>query len=162
MALIIQPLSNQDLDQAINFAIHTRILLFPEVYEKALPYELTHFSETYIQDPLGACWIIKDQDRIIAMIAYRAYNRRFQLDLPHHCVELVKLFVEPQYRKQGFAQQLCKTLFEYAAQKNIHHFYLHTHPFLTGAEYFWQQQGFEVIHRELIQEYDTIHMFKKT
>ncbi|MCU4413576.1 GNAT family N-acetyltransferase [Acinetobacter sp. WU_MDCI_Axc73] len=160
MAIIIELLKPEDVLQAAQFAIHTRQLLFPELYQTTLPYDLTHFSETYIEHAQGACFVVKDKNRVIGMVAYRAYNNRFTLDLPLESVEVVKLFIEPEFRRQGLASQLCHALFEYAAQHNIQYFYLHTHPFLPAAEYFWQKQGFKFIHRELSQNYDTIHMFK--
>lgn len=52
-------------------------------------------------------------------------------------------------------------LFRHAQQRNILHLYLHTHPFLPAAEFFWQLQGFNTVHREQISTYDTIHMFKQ-
>ncbi|MBJ9985677.1 GNAT family N-acetyltransferase [Acinetobacter sp. S40] len=160
MALMIELLQPADVSQATQFAIYTRQLLFPEVYQSTLPHDLTHFSATYLNDPHGACLVVKDKYKIIGMVAYRSYNHRFQLDLPLNSVEVVKLFIQPEYRRQGLASQLCHALFEHAQQQNIWHFYLHTHPFLPAAEYFWQKQGFQVIHREWLAHYDTIHMFK--
>lgn len=160
MALTVQLLQMADLELTRQFAIYTRQLLFPEVYQAALPYDLSHFDQVYLHHAEGACFIIKQQDEIMGMIAYRAYQPRFELDLPKHCVEVVKLFVQPEYRRLGLATRLCNALFEHARQKNITHFYLHTHPFLPAAEIFWQQQGFKVIKREQIQQYPTIHMLK--
>ncbi|WP_130802219.1 GNAT family N-acetyltransferase [Acinetobacter ihumii] len=160
MALVIEPLQQIDLQQATEFAIYTRQLLFPEVYQSKLPHDLIHFSQTYLEHLQGACFVVKDLNKIIGMVAYRAYNHRFQLDLPKNSVEVVKLFIQPEYRRQGLASQLCQALFQHAEQHHIQHFYLHTHPFLPAAEYFWQKQGFHVIHREWLQHYDTIHMFK--
>ena len=160
MALDIELLQPADVPQATQFAIYTRQLLFPEVYQSELPHDLTHFSQTYLEHPQGACFVVKDKHTIIGMVAYRAYNHRFNLDLPLKVVEVVKLFVQPEYRRQGLASQLCHALFEYAQRQNIRHFYLHTHPFLPAAEYFWQKQGFQVIHREWLAHYDTIHMLK--
>ncbi|MNN67567.1 hypothetical protein D3C81_1832070 [compost metagenome] len=51
-------------------------------------------------------------------------------------------------------------LFSHAKKNGIATLYLHTHPFLPAAEEFWTLQGFEVIKREWIDTYDTIHMSK--
>ncbi len=161
MNITLAVLQLEDIPQARQFAIRTRQLLFPEVYQLALPYDLTHFQDVYLHDQKGACFVVKDQQHnIIGMIAYRAYNHRFALDIPKDSVEVVKLFIQPEYRRQGLASRLCEALFGYAAEQKIKYFYLHTHPFLPAAEYFWTKQGFDVIHREDIQNYDTIHMFK--
>ncbi|MFV5617698.1 GNAT family N-acetyltransferase, partial [Acinetobacter baumannii] len=97
---------------------------------------------------------------IIGTIAYRAYDHRFDLNLPSNTVEVVKLFVLPEYRRKGIATQLCEMLFSHAKNSEITTLYLHTHPFLPAAEEFWTLQGFEVIQREWIDTYDTIHMSK--
>lgn len=73
---------------------------------------------------------------------------------------MVKLFVLPEYRRNGIATMLCKMLFSHAKNNGITSLYLHTHPFLPAAEEFWCLQGFEVIKREWIETYDTIHMIK--
>lgn len=160
MEIILQRLQSNDITQATEFAIQTRQLLFPEVYQSVLPYDLTHFQDVYIHHPQGACFVVKDEQKIIGMIAYRAYNHRFALDIPKDSVEVVKLFIQPDYRRRGLASRLCDALFKYATQQKIEHFYLHTHPFLPAAEHFWAKQGFDIIYRQDIQNYDTIHMFK--
>ena len=102
--------------------------------------------------------MVKDRNRIIGTVAYRTYDYRFDLDIPQNAVEVVKLFVLPEYRRQGIATKLCKMLFKHAKQQKIETLYLHTHPFLPAAEQFWQLQGYEVIKREWLKNYDTIHM----
>ena len=52
-------LDQDNLQAAQAFAIRTRQLLFPEVYQNSLPHDLTHFGETYVVSPMGACFIIK-------------------------------------------------------------------------------------------------------
>ena len=58
MALDIELLQPADVPQATQFAIYTRQLLFPEVYQSELPHDLTHFSQTYLEHPQGACFAI--------------------------------------------------------------------------------------------------------
>jgi hypothetical protein len=58
------------------------------------------------------------------------------------------------------SQLSCNMLFSHAKNNEITTLYLHTHPFLPAAEEFWRLQGFEVIKREWIDTYDTIHMSK--
>lgn len=153
-----QLLSSPDFESAIQFALATRQLLFPELYQAQIPKDIAYFEQYYIESPLGCFIMVKDQERIIGTIAYRAYDDRFDLDIPKGAVEVVKLFVLPEYRRQGIATKLCQLLFEYGQQNRINTFYLHTHPFLPAAEKFWTLQGFEVIKREWLKTYDTIHM----
>ena len=60
-------------------------------------------------------------------------------------VEVVRLFVLPQYRRRGLAAALFQSLQEHASASGVQCMYLHTHPFLPGAIGFWEKQGFELI-----------------
>ncbi|WP_447507642.1 GNAT family N-acetyltransferase [Acinetobacter lactucae] len=155
-----QLVEKSDYDSAVEFALYTRQLLFPEIYHGHVPKDLQKFEQYYVHDPLGCFITVKDQNRIIGTIAYRAYDNRFDLNLPSNTVEVVKLFVLPEYRRKGIATKLCDMLFSYAKNNGITRLYLHTHPFLPAAEKFWRFQGFDVIKREWIDTYDTIHMSK--
>ena len=158
MNLDYQLLQPQDHQQAIEFALYSRQLLFPELYQAKIPQDIKHFEKYYIESALGCFIVVKDRNRIIGTVAYRTYDYRFDLDIPQNAVEVVKLFVLPEYRRQGIATKLCKMLFKHAKQQKIETLYLHTHPFLPAAEPFWQLQGYEVIKREWLKNYDTIHM----
>lgn len=151
----------QSADQSvIQFALDSRQLLFPELYGARIPKDIAQFEQYYVDSPLGCFIVVKDQGRIIATIAYRAYDGRFDLDIAEGAVEAVKLFVLPEYRRQGIATQLCQLLFTHAEQHGIETLYLHTHPFLPAAEQFWRLQGFDVIKREWLKTYNTIHMLR--
>lgn len=155
-----QVMGKVDYESAVEFALYTRQLLFPEIYHGQVPKDLQNFEQHYVHDPLGCFITVKDKNRIIGTIAYRAYDHRFDLNLPSNTVEVVKLFVLPEYRRNGIATQLCDMLFSHAKNNEITTLYLHTHPFLPAAEKFWRLQGFDVINREWIETYDTIHMSK--
>lgn len=155
-----QLVEKSDYDSAVEFALYTRQLLFPEIYQGQVPKDLQNFEQYYVHDPLGCFITVKDQNSMIGTIAYRAYDHRFDLNLPSNTVEVVKLFVLPEYRRKGIATKLCDILFSYAKNNGITPLYLHTHPFLPAAEEFWTLQGFDVIKREWIDTYDTIHMSK--
>ncbi|MBV6571842.1 GNAT family N-acetyltransferase [Acinetobacter baumannii] len=155
-----QLVGKTDYEAAVEFALYTRQLLFPEIYHGQIPKDLQNFEQHYVHDPLGCFITVKDKNRSISTIAYRAYVHRFDINLPYNTVEVVKLFVLPEYRRKGIATQLCKMLFSHAQKNEITTLYLHTHPFLPAAEEFWTLQGFEVIQREWIDTYDTIHMSK--
>ncbi|MBJ9578542.1 GNAT family N-acetyltransferase [Acinetobacter baumannii] len=155
-----QVVGKTDYEAAVELALYTRQLLFPEIYHEQIPKDLKNFGQYYVNDTLGCFITVKDKNRIIGTIAYRAYDHRFDLNLPSKTVEVVKLFVLPEYRRNGIATQLCDILFSHAKNNEITTLYLHTHPFLPAAEKFWRLQGFDVINREWIETYDTIHMSK--
>lgn len=99
-------------------------------------------------------------DVLTGTIAWRAYDQRFaQLDLSGpRVVEVVRLFVAPDYRRQGIAEALLAALREQVIAQGIEVLYLHTHPFLPGALEFWQRHGFHVICQDTDPEWQTIHM----
>lgn len=131
-----QLVGKTDYEAAVEFALYTRQLLFPEIYHGQIPKDLQNFEQHYVHDPLGCFITVKDKNRIIGTIAYRAYDHRFDLNLPSNTVEVVKLFVLPEYRRKGIATQLCKMLFSHAQKNEITTLYLHTHPFYRRLKSF--------------------------
>lgn len=76
-------------------------------------------------------------------------------------VEVVRLFVDPQYRRHGLAGSLFQSLQEHALASAVQCMYLHTHPFLPGAIGFWEKQGFEIICVDYEDKmWQTHHMWK--
>lgn len=65
-------------------------------------------------------------------------------DLPK-TVEVLRLFVLPQYRRHGLAATLFQSLKDHALASGVQCMYLHTHPFLPGAIRFWEKQAFDII-----------------
>ncbi|CBY01742.1 hypothetical protein IAQ61_010025 [Plenodomus lingam] len=97
---------------------------------------------------------------IIATIGYVPYDYRFpQLEYQNlEVVEVVRLFVLPEYRRCGLAATLFEKLKEQAVKQNIGCLYLHTHPFLPGAIRFWEKRGFAVVDVERDPAWETTHM----
>ena len=135
--------------------------MFAALATNTLAEDLCNFQQVYIDDPLGGFFILKDQQQIIASIGFRAYDRRFShFHLSgQRVVELLRLYVEPNYRRQGLASYLLQQLKAETQARGIDCLYLHTHPFLPGALEFWQQHGFSLIcqdHDDAV--WQTIHM----
>ncbi|KAF2628621.1 hypothetical protein BU25DRAFT_390357 [Macroventuria anomochaeta] len=64
---------------------------------------------------------------------------------PIKIVEVLRLFVLPQYRRHGLAASLFQSLQDHARASGVQCMYLHTHPFLPGAIRFWGKHGFDTI-----------------
>jgi GNAT superfamily N-acetyltransferase len=99
------------------------------------------------------------------IIAYRKYDHRFEQpelvfsnDAANNVVEVVRLFVEPELRGRGIATMLIGALVEMAKEDGVRVMYLHTHPFLPGAQYLWQKEGWRVVVEEKEAPWWTIHM----
>lgn len=124
-----------------------------------LQADLRDFASVYAS-PRGYMLAAWQGDRIIGSIAYRAYDGRFaHLALPTaHTVEVVRLYIDPAWRRQGLAGELFAQLRQQALQQGVQRLYLHTHPFLPGAEAFWQRQGFVTVHQDADPLWQTLHM----
>ena len=126
----------------------------------ALAPDLRDFEQTY--GPAQGRMLAAHDARggLAGTIAWRAYDGRFaQLDFAgRRVVEVVRLFVAPECRRQGIADALFHALRQQAREQGIEVLYLHTHPFLPGALAFWQRHGFAVICQDADPEWQTIHM----
>ena len=128
-----------------------------------VPTDLTDFAEHYGEDR-GCLLIARDAAGApVGSIAYRRYDRRFpRLAYPgERVMEVVRLFVAPHCRRQGLARRLFHELLAQAEREAVQRLYLHTHPFLPGAETFWVAQGFQVVERETALPWQTIHLDRR-
>ena len=73
-------------------------------------------------------------------------------------VEVVRLFVSPEMRNRGIATKLIRALVDLAREDGVGYMYLHTHPFLPGAERLWEKEGWRVLVREEEGVWRSIHM----
>lgn len=127
---------------------------------RAIAPDLRDFESTYTQGHGLMLAAHEPALGIVGTIAWRAYDHRFaQLDVAgRRVVEVVRLYVLPACRRRGIADALFAALKEQARAQGIEVLYLHTHPFLPGAEAFWQRHGFEVLCRDADPQWQTIHM----
>lgn len=101
--------------------------------------------------------------KIAGMIAYRKYDGRFKypelaFDKEANVVEVARLFVQPELRGRGIATSLIRALVERAKEDGVETMYLHTHPFLPGAQYLWQKESWRVVVKEEEEPWFSIHM----
>ncbi|KGE12302.1 GNAT family N-acetyltransferase [Sphingobacterium deserti] len=157
----IVDLSQQE--EVINYVIRARKELFPELDSHLFPVDLFAFRATYIDDEQGAFLVARDASRtIVAAIGMLRYDGRFPFlkFKQDAAVEIVRLYVDKNYRRKGLAYKMFQSLNEIATDKGVETLYLHTHPFLSGALEFWKKCGFEVLTIKKHGSYETIHMLK--
>lgn len=155
----ITPVALDAVDEVVTFVDTARRSLFPMLADAPLPRDLVRFADTYL-DGDGCFLIARERGRLIAAIGYLPYDHRFaQLEYCDvNVVEVVRLFVLPQYRRCGVAAALFDALRARALRAGVSCLYLHTHPFLPGAIRFWQQRGFEITDVEQDPLWRTTHM----
>ncbi|BDB20944.1 N-acetyltransferase [Pseudomonas sp. CYM-20-01] len=148
-----------DVPQVLDFVLQARAELFPKLHDAGMPDDLARFASIYLQGE-GRFLIARNGGEIVAAIGYLPYDGRFpQLDYQgRKTVEVVRLFVAPEFRRFGLAGQLYRALEAMAQADGVEVMYLHTHPFLPGAIEFWVRQGFEVVDVEADPVWRTAHM----
>ena len=158
--VLVQPPEHADIPAVLAFVLEARAQIFPMLAGSPMPADLADFAGTYLPPAQGRFLLAKDGGRIVAVIGYLPYDHRFaQLDYRgRRVVEVVRLFVEPAYRRDGLARRLYQALEELARGQGVELLYLHTHPFLPGAIAFWQRQGFAIVDIEDDPLWRTTHM----
>ncbi|KAF6807431.1 acetyltransferase [Colletotrichum plurivorum] len=160
----IRPANFNDTAAVVAFIAKARADMFPmldaESRQQHAKSELANFQRTYLDHPHGAFLVALSKGRLIATAAYQPYDHRFpQLDLMREdVVEVVRLYVDPAWRRAGLASSLVSALEQMAQQAKVKQLYLHTHPFLPGAVCFWERQGFHVLEVEDDPVWQTTHM----
>ncbi|KAM0192299.1 hypothetical protein ACHAPA_009604 [Fusarium lateritium] len=168
--VIIQPATSDQIPAIVELIIKAREDMFPFLgkssNDQLAKNELANFHKTYLDNPQGAFITVQANGRLIGTIGYRAYDGRFS----HFCldpdlaqvVEVVRLYVDPEFRRAGLASKLFAALLESAQRRDLKQLYLHTHPFLPNASGFWKRQGFSVITVDDDPVWQTIHMARLT
>lgn len=151
----------ETLAEIADFLQAARQAMFGDRVATSAPQaDLRDFAAVYAS-PGGCMQAARDSSAaVVGSIAYRPYDGRFaHLDVPSaDTVEVVRLFIAPAWRRRGLAGELFAHLKQHALQHGVQRMYLHTHPFLPGAQVFWQQQGFVVLHQDADPLWQTIHM----
>jgi GNAT superfamily N-acetyltransferase len=115
------------------------------------------------------CFLVcRLDDQIVGMVGYLEYTRRFRKpdntlrdDLAYPgetVVEVMRLFVDPQLRSRGVATIMVQELVRRARSAHVDVMYLHTHDFLTGAQQFWEKNGWKVVARDDDEPWNSVHM----
>jgi GNAT superfamily N-acetyltransferase len=134
--------------------------------ESSVPADLSDFEATYLVRQ-GRFILLRDSGEIVGIIGYRPFNRRFkngddirsELEFRDQtAVEVVRLFVKETHRSRGLASKLIGELFNRAQEEEVDVMYLHTHPFLPGAQKLWEKHGWNLIVADEDLPWNTLHM----
>ncbi|UZP38944.1 hypothetical protein NXS19_006760 [Fusarium pseudograminearum] len=122
--------------------------------------EHDNFRKNHLDHPLGTFLTARSEGRLVATIGYVPYDGRFPfLNLePDNVVEVVRLYVNPEWRRAGIASKLFARLVDTALYAGVKQLYLHTHPFLPNAIGFWEQNGFSIMSVDEDPVWQTTHM----
>ena len=98
------------------------------------------FEQEYFTDGTGF-WLASIHQSIAGCIALRA------LPQSEKSAEIKRLYVRPEYRKQGIAEALLKALEEYATEHGYSTLYLDTNDDLSAALRFYLSHGYQPCER---------------
>ncbi|MCQ3033115.1 GNAT family N-acetyltransferase [Pseudomonas syringae] len=159
-AVEIVSVEPQDIPAVVDFVLQARAEIFPKLDLAGMPADLAKFAQVYSEEGGGRFLIARSQGEIVAAIGYLPYDGRFpQLEYEQRkVVEIVRLFVIPEFRRSGLATTIFLALKARAVEQGVDVLYLHTHPFLPGAIGFWERQGFRVVDVESDPVWQTTHM----
>ncbi|KAF5702464.1 GNAT family acetyltransferase [Fusarium mundagurra] len=162
--ITIQQATHDEIPAIVDFITKARAEMFPFLDQSSSDQmaqtELDIFKDRYLDHPQGAFLTAYSDGRLIATIGYVAYDGRFShISLePEKVVEILRLYVGPEWRRVGLASRLFETLVKTAQQSGVEQFYLHTHPFLPHAIDFWKRRGFSIITVDKDPVWQTTHM----
>ncbi|WQF80679.1 Putative GNAT domain, acyl-CoA N-acyltransferase [Colletotrichum destructivum] len=162
----IKPATADDMAEIAELTNKARAEMFPhlgpEWRAKRAETDAAIFEKTFFDHPQGAYLIARSAGKLIATIGYQHYDHRFLgLDLRagDDVVEVVRLYVDPDWRRGGLASKLVAALVHSAREAGMKQLYLHTHPFLPGAIKFWERQGFTLLRVDVDDPvWQTTHM----
>ena len=160
MSISLREVQPHEIEDVIHFVRQARAVMFPMLDPQKLPQDLQYFADTYLTPHRSRFFIARHAEQLIGVIGFVPYDGRFsQLDYSgRNAVEVVRLFIDPAFRRLGLAVQLFDALKSAAKEQGVDLLYLHTHPFLRGAIDFWQRQGFAIVDVEDDPLWRTTHM----
>ncbi|MCX2454238.1 GNAT family N-acetyltransferase [Pedobacter sp. PLR] len=162
MAYPISTPKGAQIERARGFSFQSRKDLFPMLCHDRLPGDLQRFEETYNNGNAGVFLIATNPAaQIIGCIAALPYDHRFaqvRISSNEPTYEICRLYVLPSYRHQNIGRMLFSEISLLLRNHGVKQLYLHTHPFLDGAQLFWEKMGFEFLHQDEDQPFYTIHM----
>lgn len=162
----IKRIRKTDCLPVVKFVINLRKELFPMLNHEQWPDDMLHFHEWYV-DRIDSAFFaaISEHGSILGTIGYLPYDHRFKqlenLYEKQKTAELVKCYVDRNYRRLGIGSALFHAAVESMHSAGYEICYLHTHPFLPGGIPFWKAKGFTERLAENDPVWKTLHMDKR-
>jgi len=94
-------------------------------------------NNTFIENKFLKLWVVLDEKReIIGTIALRSIEEK---------IEIKRMCVKKELRKQGIAKKLMEVVLDYIKDKNLKKIFLETYKQFDNAIAFYEKNGFERI-----------------
>ena len=125
-------------------------------------YDIENLKEYYVLPSRNNLFIAFDEDKIIATVAIRGYDKDyafFDNYSKKNTASIWRLMVDEDYRRHGIARKLIEYAENFARDNDYREIYLNTHRYLDAAMPFWESLGYRIVLEE--DDYDeTNHMIK--
>lgn len=126
-------------------------------------YDIFGLKKYYIEPTQNNFFLALDEDKIVATIGIREYDKDFEFFRGIYSNEdtasIWRLMVDCNYRRKGIARLLVDKVENFARDMGYDRIYLHTHRYLESGLPFWKSSGYEITVEE--DDYDeTTHMVK--
>ncbi|MDX8045827.1 GNAT family N-acetyltransferase [Gracilibacillus sp. S3-1-1] len=163
---VIKQVDKDNAGPVVEFMKALRKEVFPMLDKQPLPADIVQFHDYYMNRNDAAVFAaISEEGKVLGTIGYLPYDNRFA-DLWHlytetKTTELVRCYIDSQYRRQGVGTALYQTALASIHAAGYDKIYLHSHPFLPGGIPFWKSLGFEERLAESDPVWNTLHMDKK-
>ncbi|GKT44373.1 uncharacterized protein ColSpa_04554 [Colletotrichum spaethianum] len=164
----IKPATAGDTAEIMELSKKARAEMFPHLSQEwraqKAEHDLAVFQQTFIDQPQGAFLIARSGNKLVATVGYQHYDYRFPAFHLNNegVVEVVRLYVDPDWRRGGLASKMVAVLVQIAKESGLKQLYLHTHPFLPGAIKFWERQGFTLLWVDVEDHvWQTTHMSRR-
>jgi len=155
--LVAMPaLPNVEIRRAAPAELPVAYLMVSEYYEAAA-VQKRETQEELLRDYFSAgsgFWLARCGDNIIGCIAVR------RMDVPQ-AAEIKRMYVRPEVRGQGVAQELLEAAEKFAHTAGYHWVYLDTADDMKAAARFYQRNGFQPCERYNDNPQATIFMRKR-
>ncbi|KAK2001942.1 acetyltransferase [Colletotrichum falcatum] len=168
MDFSIRPVTVDDINDIAELTQKARVEMFPhmgpEWRAERAEHDAATFRQTFVDEGAqGSFLVARSGGKLVATVGYQGYDHRHRLGLERAAegvvVEVVRLYVDPDWRRGGLASKMVATLVEAAQEAGVRRLYLHTHPFLPGAIQFWTRQGFALLRVDAEDKvWQTTHM----
>lgn len=156
----IRAVEETDREKVNHFIQKMRVELFPMLRHEKEQNDFVRFFER--EDATLFAAFLTD-GTVVGTIGVVPYDGRFSFlykneRIKRKTAEIVKCYVEKQYRRKGIGSRLFQQSVSFCKKCRYERLYLHSHPFLPGGIPFWHALGFRDLFIDDDPIWQTQHM----
>jgi GNAT superfamily N-acetyltransferase len=144
----------EDLYTIFSLADNLHREAHPEIFQEVSdPSDIKDYFKTRIQSDDSVVFIAEVRSKIIgAVIASIRQTPDYSLLIPRILVSVENLIVVEEFRHQGVGLALMKRIHLWASERDLKHIELTVWDFNEGAQAFYKNMGYEMLHHRMHKE----------